>query len=50
MGMNILVTGARGFVGQNLTEALRAAADGRDKTRGVEIGELFLTVRDIFGF
>ena len=42
MAMNILVTGARGFVGQNLVEALRAVADGRDRTRGVEIGELFL--------
>ena len=40
--MNILVTGARGFVGRNLTEALRAAADGRDKTRAVEVGEIFL--------
>ncbi len=42
MATNILVTGARGFVGQNLVEALRAVADGRDKTRGVEVGELFL--------
>ena len=40
--MNILITGARGFVGRNLTEALRAVRDGRDRTRGVEIGELFL--------
>ena len=40
--MNILITGARGFVGQNLTEALRAVRDGRDRTRGVEVGELFL--------
>ena len=40
--MNILITGARGFVGQNLVAALRAVQDGRDRTRGVEIGELFL--------
>ncbi len=30
--MNILITGARGFVGRNLTETLRAIKDGRDKT------------------
>lgn len=40
--MNILITGARGFVGQNLVEALRAVRDGRDRTRGVEVGELYL--------
>ena len=40
--MNILITGARGFVGQNLVAALRAVQDGRDRTRGVEIGELYL--------
>ena len=39
--MNILVTGARGFVGQNLVEALRAVADGRDRTRGVAVGEVY---------
>ena len=31
--MKILVTGAKGFVGKNLVEALRALMDGRDKTR-----------------
>ena len=35
--MNILVTGARGFVGQNLVAALRAVHDGLDKTRGVTV-------------
>ena len=41
--MNILITGAGGFVGKNLTEALRAVADGRDKTHpGLAIGELYL--------
>ncbi len=30
--MNVLITGARGFVGRNMTETLRAIADGRDKT------------------
>lgn len=33
--MNILVTGARGFVGQNLIAALKNIQDGKDKTTGV---------------
>ena len=41
--MNILITGAAGFVGRNLTEALRAIADGRDRTHpALSVGELFL--------
>ena len=41
--MNILITGAAGFVGRNLTEALRAIADGRDKTHPeLSVGELYL--------
>ena len=35
--MNILVTGARGFVGQNLVAALQAVRDGLDRTRGVAV-------------
>ncbi|MDO5123258.1 MAG: NAD-dependent epimerase/dehydratase family protein [Eubacteriales bacterium] len=31
--MNILVTGARGFVGKNLCEALKNIRDGKDRTR-----------------
>ncbi len=30
--MNILITGANGFVGKNLTEALKNIRDGKDKT------------------
>ena len=30
--MRILITGAKGFVGKNLTEALKAIRDGKDKT------------------
>lgn len=30
--MNILITGAKGFVGKNLVEALKTIRDGRDKT------------------
>jgi UDP-2-acetamido-2,6-beta-L-arabino-hexul-4-ose reductase len=31
--MNILVTGAAGFVGKNLTESLKSIKDGKDRTR-----------------
>ena len=31
--MNVLVTGARGFVGRNLVENLRTLSDGRNRTR-----------------
>ena len=41
--MNILITGAAGFVGKNLTEALKNIKDGKDKTRpSLEIGEMYL--------
>lgn len=41
--MNILITGAAGFVGKNLTAALQNIRDGKDCTHpGLEIGELFL--------
>ncbi len=41
--MNILITGAAGFVGKNLTAALQAIRDGKDKTRpGLTIGQLYL--------
>ena len=33
--MNILITGAHGFVGKNLVEALKNVRDGKDKTRNV---------------
>ncbi len=40
--MKILVTGARGFVGRNLTAALRSIKDGKDKTRPeIKIDEIF---------
>lgn len=32
--MNILVTGAKGFVGKNLVETLKNIRDGKDKSRG----------------
>ena len=41
--MNILITGAAGFVGKNLTAALECIRDGRDKTHpGLTVGELYL--------
>ena len=41
--MNILITGAAGFVGKNLTAALECIRDGRDRTHpGLTIGELYL--------
>ena len=40
--MNILITGARGFVGRNLVENLKAIRDGKNRTRpGIVIGELY---------
>ena len=39
--MKILVTGAKGFIGKNLVENLKNVKDGKDKTRGVVIDEIF---------
>ena len=40
--MNILITGAKGFVGKNLVQALYNLKDGKDKTRpNLSIGEIF---------
>ena len=39
--MNILVTGAQGFVGRNLCESLKCIRDGKDKTRSVKIDEIY---------
>ena len=41
--MNILITGAAGFVGKNLTAALECIRDGKDRTHpGLQIGKLYL--------
>ena len=41
--MNILITGAAGFVGKNLTAALQCIKEGKDRTHpGLSIGELYL--------
>lgn len=39
--MNILVTGAKGFVGRNLVETLKTIQDGRNKTRSIHIDEIY---------
>ena len=45
--MDILIAGAAGFVGRNLTAALQALRDGKDRTRpGLTIGQLFLYDKD----
>lgn len=40
--MKLLITGARGFVGKNLCEALKNIRDGKDRTRSVTVDELYL--------
>lgn len=39
--MNILITGAKGFAGRNLTENLKNIRDGKNRTRSFQIGEIF---------
>ena len=34
--MKVLITGAKGFVGRNLVEALKCVRDGKDKTRNID--------------
>ena len=39
--MNVLVTGAKGFVGRNLVETLKTVRDGKNRTTGLAIDEIF---------
>ena len=39
--MNILVTGAKGFVGRNLVESLKTVRDGKNRTTGLSINEIY---------
>ena len=40
--MNILITGAKGFVGRNLTENLKTIRDGKNRTRpNLSIGGIY---------
>ena len=45
--MNILITGAKGFVGTNLSRTLENIRNGYDRTRpGISVGELYLFDKD----
>ena len=39
--MNILITGAKGFVGKNFVETLKTIQDGRNKTRDIQIDDIY---------
>lgn len=39
--MNILVTGAKGFAGKNLCRSLETIRDGKNRTRKINIGEIY---------
>ena len=39
--MNILITGAKGFVGRNLTENLKNIRDGKNRTTGLAVDQIF---------
>ena len=39
--MNILITGAKGFVGRNLVETLKTIRDGKNRTRNLVIREIY---------
>ena len=39
--MKILVTGAKGFVGRNLTENLKNIRDGKNRTRNISVEDIF---------
>ena len=39
--MNILVTGAKGMVGTALCNNLKNIRDGKNRTRNIEIGEIY---------
>ena len=42
--MNILVTGAKGFVGRNLCENLKNIRDGKNRTRPAPVSYTHLTL------
>lgn len=39
--MNVLITGAKGFVGRNLVENLKNIRDGKNRTRQISVGQIF---------
>ena len=42
--MKILITGANGFVGRNLSETLKAIKEGKDKTRDIIVMIFFYLI------
>ena len=42
--MKILITGAKGFVGQNLVASLKNIKEGKDRTRSLEVDEIYESV------
>ena len=39
--MNILITGAKGFVGRTLVENLKTIRDGKNRTRNLQIENIY---------
>lgn len=39
--MKILITGAKGFVGQNLVSSLKNIKDGKNRTKSIVIDEIY---------
>ena len=39
--MNILITGAKGFVGRNLVESLKTIRDGKNRTRQISVEQIY---------
>ncbi|PJN80980.1 hypothetical protein CWE04_06070 [Thomasclavelia cocleata] len=39
--MKILITGANGFVGKNLVSTLKNIKDGKDRTRNIDIEDIY---------
>lgn len=39
--MNILITGAKGFVGRNLVEALKNIRDGKDRVHDIDVADIY---------
>lgn len=39
--MNILITGAKGFVGRNLVEALKNIRDGKDRVHYIDVADIY---------
>ena len=47
--MNILVTGAKGMVGTALVNNLKNIRDGKNRTRDIEINEIYVAEATSYG-